>query len=183
MRPIFSGSARPVVSVKDRAVPASRTESGMMLNAVPPWIQPIVTTAESSGEISRDTTVCSASTMRAAATIGSAVSCGAAPCPPRPSTSIAKWSTAAMSAPRLIADPADGQGAPEVEAERRADALEHAVVGAGLRAALALLGRLEEEAHRARRASSRASRSATASAIATCPSCPHACMRPGIVEA
>ena len=62
---------------------------------------PIVTTAASSGEISRETTVCSASTMRAAATIGSAVSCGAAPCPPRPSTSIAKSSTAAMSAPRL----------------------------------------------------------------------------------
>ena len=39
--------------------------------------------------------------MRAAARIGSAVSCGIAPCPPRPSTSIANSSTAAMSAPRL----------------------------------------------------------------------------------
>ncbi len=46
------------------------------------------------------------------------------------------------------ADLADGQGAPEMEAECRADALEHAVVGARLRAALAFLGRLEEEAHR-----------------------------------
>ena len=62
---------------------------------------PTVTTAASSGEISRETIVCSASTIRAAATIGSAVSCGAAPWPPRPSTSIENSSTAAMSAPRL----------------------------------------------------------------------------------
>ncbi len=45
------------------------------------------------------------------------------------------------------ADLSDGQGAPEVEAEGRAHALEDPVVRAGLRAALAFLGRLEEKAH------------------------------------
>ena len=101
-RRIFSGSARPVSGVKERAVPASVTLEGMTLKAVPPWIDPIVTTAESRGEISRETTDCSDSTMRAAARIGSAASCGIAPWPPRPSTSIENWSTAAMRAPRLI---------------------------------------------------------------------------------
>jgi hypothetical protein len=36
-------------------VPVSLTKDGMMLNAVPPWTLPTVTTAESSGEISRET--------------------------------------------------------------------------------------------------------------------------------
>ena len=54
-RAIFSGSARPASSVNERAVPVSLTKDGMMLNAVPPWTLPTVTTAESSGEISRET--------------------------------------------------------------------------------------------------------------------------------
>ncbi|MNS85269.1 hypothetical protein D3C72_1191300 [compost metagenome] len=47
---------------------------------------PMVTTAISLGSISRDTMVCKASTMLAAATIGSTATCGIAPCPPTPLT-------------------------------------------------------------------------------------------------
>ena len=182
MRPIFSGSARPVVSVNDRAVPVSRTEPGMMLNAVPPWIEPMVTTAASSGEISRDTTVCSASTMRAAATMGSAVSCGAAPCPPRPSTSISKWSTAAMSAPRLMPILPTGRGLQRwrpnaAPTPSSTPSSAHACAPPWPSSAGWKRKRIGAPGLLAAR------RRATASPIATWPSCPHACMRPGIVEA
>ncbi len=43
-------------------MPGGVTVVGMMLKAVPPWMRPIVTTAESRGEISRDTMDWSAST-------------------------------------------------------------------------------------------------------------------------
>ena len=63
---------------------ASVTSSGMMLFFVPPLKMPTVTTAGSRGLISRATMVCSAKTVRAPITMGSTVSCGCAPCPPRP---------------------------------------------------------------------------------------------------
>ena len=56
----------------------------MTLCACPPWNSATVTTAESRGEISRDTMVWRAETMAAPATMGSRVVCGMAPCPPRP---------------------------------------------------------------------------------------------------
>ena len=46
---------------------------GMMLCLLPPWKEPTVMTAGSRGETSRLTMVCSATTMRAAMTIGSLV--------------------------------------------------------------------------------------------------------------
>src|SRR5262249_56831963 len=49
------------------------------------------------------------------------------------------------------ADLADRQGAPEVQPQRRGDAVERALVRAGLRAAAALLGGLVEEAQWRRR--------------------------------
>ena len=50
----------------------------------PPWIEPTVTTAGSSGEFSRLTMVCRARMNSAATTTGSFVVSGADPCPPRP---------------------------------------------------------------------------------------------------
>ena len=58
--------------------------AGMTLLASPAWSEPTVTTAVCSGSTLRDTTVCSAITRLAAATIGSAACCGMAPCPPLP---------------------------------------------------------------------------------------------------
>ena len=131
-------------------MPASVTLEGMMLKAVPPWIDPIVTTAESSGEISRETTDCSDSTMRAAATIGSAVSCGVAPWPPRPSTSIANSSTAAISAPRLMPILPTGSG---LQRWRPSAAATPSSAPSRTQASAppaALLGGLEEKAQAAR---------------------------------
>ncbi len=62
-----------------RTVMSNFTSSGMMLRLVPPWNEPTVTTAGSSGESSRLTMVCNASTNWDARTIGSLVDCGAAP--------------------------------------------------------------------------------------------------------
>jgi hypothetical protein len=73
-------------SLKERTVIASFTSSGMMLDFVPPWMEPTVTTAGSRGFTSRATMVWSATTMRAAITMGSTDLCGYAPCPPRPYT-------------------------------------------------------------------------------------------------
>jgi hypothetical protein len=56
----------------------------MMLFLVPAVTYPTVTTANSPGLTSRATIVCSASTVRAAITIGSTVVCGAEPWPPLP---------------------------------------------------------------------------------------------------
>ena len=66
-------------SVKLRTVSCSFTSSGMMLYFVPPWIEPTVITVGSSGLISRATTDCSVTTMRAAMSTGSIVASGRAP--------------------------------------------------------------------------------------------------------
>ena len=80
-------------------VPVSTTSSGMTLKAWPPCTEPMVTTADSTGETSRDTIVCSATTTWAAATMGSAARCGLPPWPPRPWTTMRSRSTAAISGP------------------------------------------------------------------------------------
>jgi hypothetical protein len=56
----------------------------MMLLLVPTWMLPTVRTAVSVGATSRETTVCSRTTIDAASTTGSTVACGIDPCPPRP---------------------------------------------------------------------------------------------------
>ena len=71
----------------------------MMLYFVPPWIEPTVTTAGSSGSFSRDTSVWIASTVRAAITTGSTVLSGAAPWPPRPKMVRSTESTLAIAYP------------------------------------------------------------------------------------
>jgi hypothetical protein len=70
----------------ERTVIWSFTWSGMMFDALPPWMLPTVTTAGSTGLFSRDTMVCRPSTMRAAITTGSIALCGNAPWPPLPYT-------------------------------------------------------------------------------------------------
>ena len=57
---------------------------GITLLALPALSAPTVITAICSGSMLRDTTVCKAITMLAAATTGSAARCGMAPWPPMP---------------------------------------------------------------------------------------------------
>ena len=147
IRSIFCGRARPVASVNERAVPVSRTVLGMMLNAVPPWMEATVTTAESSGETSRDTIDWRASTTRAAARIGSAASWGEAPWPPRPLDVDRELVDRGHEGSPVDSDRADRQRSPQVEAQSGADAFQSALVRARLSAAAPLLGGLEEEAH------------------------------------
>ena len=52
---IRSGMVRRSSGSKVRIVPSRVTTSGITLKAWPPWMAPIVTTAESRGETSRDT--------------------------------------------------------------------------------------------------------------------------------
>ncbi len=54
----------------------SLTSSGMMLCLVPPWIEPTVITAGSSGDTCRLTTVCRLVIRSAARVTGSWVVCG-----------------------------------------------------------------------------------------------------------
>ena len=60
--------------------------SGMMFSLVPACSEPTVSTALSSGEISRETMVCRRSTVEAAITTGSIEVCGCEPCEPRPNS-------------------------------------------------------------------------------------------------
>lgn len=64
-----------------------------------------VTTAESVGLVSRLTSDWRATTARAPAITGSAVSWGMAPCPPRPAMMHVKLSVAAMMVPACAAGP------------------------------------------------------------------------------
>ena len=89
------------------------------MKALPPCTAPMVTTAGSTGETSRATIVCSATTTWAAATMGSAARCGLPPCPPRPWTTMRSRSTAAMSGPVLHPDRAHRQLVPQVDAHAR----------------------------------------------------------------
>jgi|GEM_PF-3457551 len=71
----------------------------MTLLALPTWNAPTVTTAVWIGSTLRDTSVCNAITMPAAATMGSAALCGMAPWPPLPCTVIEAESIDAIAAP------------------------------------------------------------------------------------
>ncbi|MNE91710.1 hypothetical protein D3C80_1893550 [compost metagenome] len=83
--------------------------SGMMLLAEPAWKAPTVTTVGSIGWMLRETIDCSAMTIEAPQTIGSAVSCGSAPWPPRPCTVMRASSTAAMIGPSRKANWPNGR--------------------------------------------------------------------------
>jgi len=69
----------------------------MMLYLDPPWIEPTVRTAGSSGSFSREISVCQASTVRAAITTGSTVASGCAPWPPFPYSHTSTESTLASA--------------------------------------------------------------------------------------
>ena len=71
----------------------------MTLLATPAWNTPTVTTADCSGSTLRDTIDCSAMTMLEPATIGSALKCGIAACPPLPRTAMTTRSAEASAAP------------------------------------------------------------------------------------
>jgi len=110
----------------------------MTLKAAPPWMEPTVTTTESSGEISRDTIVWSASTMRRRAVAARARNLDR------------ELVDGCHQGAAVDADLSDGHLVPEVQAERRPDAVEDAVARAGLRTSRPFLGGLEEQAERAR---------------------------------
>ena len=118
----------------------------MRLLLVPPWTLPTVTTAISPGGVSRDTMVCSRTTIMAASTTGSMVCCGMAPWPPFPYTVTLMLSSVAMKGPERVADrPGDaGQHVLGQGNVGGRDALEQAVVDHALGAVAGLLGRLEE---------------------------------------
>lgn len=84
---------------------SARTESfsvavsGITLGALPAWIAPTVTTAARVGSMLRATIDCKASTILAAATIGSQPNCGIAPCVPLPVTVIVTESDDAIMQP------------------------------------------------------------------------------------
>ena len=118
----------------------------MMLGRLPACSAPTVTTAVSPPATSRDTTVCSRSTVAAAITTGSTVASGLDPCPPR----------AVQGDPQAVGGREGRPGAqPDHPGGDRRDVLPEHDVGAGhpvvqpvgdhrRRAAAHLLGRLEQ---------------------------------------
>mmetsp|Transcript_28647 Transcript_28647/g.93591 ORF Transcript_28647/g.93591 Transcript_28647/m.93591 type:complete len:263 (+) Transcript_28647:436-1224(+) len=82
-----------------RTVPASLAVSGMTLKTLPASKMVTETTPESVGSAEREMTVWSAATTAAPATIGSRVWCGAAPCPPAPTTRMSNEPAAAIAVP------------------------------------------------------------------------------------
>ena len=66
VRSMPESSSLRTSGLKVRKVICSFTSSGTMLYFVPPWMEPTVRTAGSSGSFSRETSVCQASTVRAA---------------------------------------------------------------------------------------------------------------------
>ena len=87
---------------KVRTVPLIIAVPGITLSVVPAWICVTDTTRSCIAWWLRDTMVWIACTIDTAAGIGSAVSCGMAPCPPRPSMWIVNSSTAAMIGPGVV---------------------------------------------------------------------------------
>ena len=75
---LFSICSRTFGS-RARMVPFNTTESGMMLNAFPPWMEQRETTPDSSAASSRETSICSACTIWAANRMGSITVSGWAP--------------------------------------------------------------------------------------------------------
>ncbi len=73
--------------------------SGMTLGPLPAWMLPTVSTAGVVAASSRETTVCSRTTIMAAATTGSTAACGMEPCAPRPWTVTRRLSAADRKEP------------------------------------------------------------------------------------
>ena len=73
--------------------------SAMTLLFVPARTLPTVSTANSTGAISRETIICSRITIIAASTTGSTAACGMEPCAPRPNTVMRMLSAADRNGP------------------------------------------------------------------------------------
>ena len=82
----------------------------MTLLFVPAWMLPTVSTAVSPGATSRETTVCSRTTIIAASTTGSTAACGIEPCAPRPCTVIRMLSAADSTGPARVPTCPAGNG-------------------------------------------------------------------------
>lgn len=96
-----------------RTTPPRKTEFGTTLWACalprPATSLGMESTAESKGEVSRDTSVCSAVMIAALATTGSARSSGMAAWPPRPRTTSSKRIAPAMKKPGREYTPPEGR--------------------------------------------------------------------------
>src|SRR4051812_31412389 len=102
IRRIASRIVRRVESLNVRTLSCSVADSGMTLLLVPAWRLPTVSTAVSPGATSRETTVCSRTTIIAARTTGSIAACGMEPCAPRPCTVMRMLSAADSAAPARV---------------------------------------------------------------------------------
>src|SRR5262249_35143488 len=148
MRTMPSRMCLRTESLVVRTVICNFTSLGMMLCLVPPWIEPTVTTAGSRGLVSRLTSVCRSSTMRAAMTMGSMVVCGAEPWPPLPWTTMSTESTLASASPSVKGSRAGRPAAVAGQCEAVSGLgklLEHPVFEQGPRPRADLLGRLRDE--------------------------------------
>ena len=95
---LFNICSRTLKS-RARIVPFNTTESGIILNAFPPWMEQRETTPDWSAASSRDTSICSACTIWEANRMGSITVSGWAPCPPFPFTVIVSSSELPRIAP------------------------------------------------------------------------------------
>mmetsp|Transcript_35958 Transcript_35958/g.91910 ORF Transcript_35958/g.91910 Transcript_35958/m.91910 type:complete len:223 (+) Transcript_35958:470-1138(+) len=163
-----------------RMVPPSVTSLGMTLYASPACIIVTDTTAESSGEVPRDTSVCAAPTMALAATTGSLSLWGIAAWPPCPRTVILKEVAPAMMAPARLANlPESSQGhtcmaktasTPSMTPSCTITSAPAPPSSAGWNSSLTVPGSVASCSLRIL---------AAPSSMAMCASCPHACMTPG----
>ena len=136
---------------KLRTVPVMVASAGSTLWLLPPCTWVTDSTADSAGSMRRATMVFSCTTSWLAASSTSGVRCGCAAWPPRPRSTMSKRSAAAMIGPGPRLRVAQRQVGPVVQRVHRVarEALEQALLDHHPRTAAALLGRLEDEVHRA----------------------------------
>ena len=183
-RRISASSACIVAPSNARAVPVRVTASGTTLNASPPLIEPMVTTAMPLAWIRRAGIASISGTSAAAADIGLAVRCGVAAWPPRPRTSTWKRAAPAQAGPACTAAVPSGSGGALCSANtasqgKRSNRPASIIARAPPRPSSAGWKiRLTVPAKSRRPASIRAA----PSSMAVWPSCPQACISPGRAE-
>ena len=178
-----SGIERRSSASKVRIVPVRVTSSGITLKAWPPWMAPTVTTADCSGETSRDDDGLERGDDVGGGHDGVGRALGLAAVAAAAVDHDPQSVDRGHERARLHPERAHRQLVPEVDAEGEVDALQHAVRDHGLGSALALLGRLEEQAHAPGQARGRPACAPRAAPMAAWPSWPQACITPGTREA
>ena len=137
--------------VKLRVSPRMTTSEGIALRAPSVTISVQETTAVSAGWMLRATMVCRPRTIWAATTMGSTTICGWEACPPRPAMRISKLSSLDIRLPtRVLIRPAARPGmlcSPNIAID--GEPVEETVGDHRLRTQPVLLGRLEDQLHRA----------------------------------